>query len=210
MSGGWSSVPNGVAIRDPLPSFRLGLAQALDDGGFPLIELPERDGGIPAEVGLLLLSIRSSADWALLSRLCKRRLELQVVALLDAPSATNYRTALRLGATSAMPRDVEPSSVVTVVRALTAGEALVPAAVALAVIDATDGHGNGNVPSDQEIRWLRCLAEGMPVARLALEEGYSVRSMYRRLAQAYRRLGAPNRMQALVRAAEAGWLTTSS
>jgi DNA-binding NarL/FixJ family response regulator len=205
------SVPNGVAIRDPLPSFRLGLAQALHDGGFFLIELPDRDGGIPAEVGLLLLSIRSSADWALLSSLCRRQLELQVVALLDVPSATNYRTALRLGATSAMPRDVEPSSVVTVVRALTAGEALVPAAVALAVIDSTDGHGNTNAPiSDQEIRWLRCLAEGMPVAHLALEEGYSVRSMYRRLAQAYRRLGAPNRMQALVRAAEAGWLTSLS
>ena len=201
-------MPNGVAIRDPLPSFRLGMAQALHDEGFPLVELPENDGGIPAEVGLLLLSIRSSADWALLSRLGTRRLELQVVALLDAPSATNYRTALRLGATSAMPRDVEPSSVVTVVRALTAGEALVPAAVALAVIDATDGNGNGSWPiSDQEIRWLRCLAEGMPVAHLALEEGYSVRSMYRRLARAYRRLGAPNRMQALVRAAEAGLLS---
>jgi DNA-binding NarL/FixJ family response regulator len=201
-------VPNGVAIRDPLPSFRLGLAQALHDGGFPLIELSEKDGGIPTEVGLLLLSIRSSADWALLSRLRVRRLELQVVALLDLPSATNYRTALRLGATSAVPRDVEPSSVVTLVRALIAGEALVPAAVALAVIDSADGHGNGSTPiSDQEIRWLRSLAEGMPVAHLALEEGYSVRSMYRRLARTYRRLGAANRMQALIRAAEAGWLT---
>jgi len=84
----------------------------------------------------------------------------------------------------------------------------VPAAVALAVIDSTDGNGNGNTPiSDQEIRWLRSLAEGMPVAHLALEEGYSVRSMYRRLARTYRRLGAANRMQALIRAAEAGWLT---
>jgi DNA-binding NarL/FixJ family response regulator len=202
------SVPSGVAIRDPLPCFQRGLAQALHDGGFALIELPARDGGIPAEVGLLLLSIRSSADWALLSRLRTRRLELQIVALLDSPSATNYRTALRLGATSAMPRDVEPASVVTVVRALIAGEALIPAAVAHAVIDATDGRGNGSAPiSDQEVRWLRCLAEGVPVAQLALENGYSVRSMYRMLARTYRKLGASNRMQALVRAVEAGWLS---
>jgi DNA-binding NarL/FixJ family response regulator len=201
-------LPKKVAVQDPLPLFRLGLSQALHDAGFPLIEVTS-PAAIPGDVGVLLLSIRSPADWAVLSRLRSRKLDLPVVVLLENPSPMNFRTALRLGAVSAAPRAIKPSSVVMLVRALLAGEALVPAAVALAVLDPIDPAsrtGIGALVSDRELRWLRNLADGTPVADIACQEGYSIRSMYRILSRTYRKLEASNRTQALLRAAEEGLL----
>lgn len=58
----------------------------------------------------------------------------------------------------------------------------------------------------QEVAWLRQLAEGATVAELADKFHYSERGMYRQLADLYERMGARNRLHALILAVRSGAL----
>jgi DNA-binding CsgD family transcriptional regulator len=60
--------------------------------------------------------------------------------------------------------------------------------------------------SDREIEWLRTLAAGSTVARLAEGVGYSERAMFRLLRDLYQRLGVKSRTEALMLAQQQGWL----
>lgn len=55
--------------------------------------------------------------------------------------------------------------------------------------------------SEEEMGWLALLGEGVTVIELSVSSGYSERSMYRRLARLYERLGVVNRHEALQRVA---------
>jgi DNA-binding NarL/FixJ family response regulator len=57
-----------------------------------------------------------------------------------------------------------------------------------------------------EIGWLRRLADGVTVADLAKQVGYSERMMFRLLASVYARLGVDNHTKATIRARDEGWL----
>lgn len=60
--------------------------------------------------------------------------------------------------------------------------------------------------SAERLSWLRALAAGSTVARLADEAGYSERAMFRLLSALYRDMGVDGRVQALMRARDEGWL----
>lgn len=65
----------------------------------------------------------------------------------------------------------------------------------------------GELPiSMEEAEWLRRLGDGVTVATLADEIGYSERQMFRMLYGTYARLGVKTRSQALVAAVSAGLL----
>jgi DNA-binding CsgD family transcriptional regulator len=57
------------------------------------------------------------------------------------------------------------------------------------------------------VSWLRQLAAGSTVAQLANQAGYSERAMFRLLQGLYQQLGARNRVEALLRAQQLGWLS---
>jgi DNA-binding CsgD family transcriptional regulator len=61
--------------------------------------------------------------------------------------------------------------------------------------------------SDGDADWLRALARGDTVAELASAAAFSEREMYRQLGALYERLGAANRAQAIVRAAQLGLIS---
>jgi DNA-binding NarL/FixJ family response regulator len=61
-------------------------------------------------------------------------------------------------------------------------------------------------PSSREIGWLRDLANGVSVGRIAEGAGYSERMMFRLLRDLYARLGARNRTEALMLARERDWI----
>lgn len=76
---------------------------------------------------------------------------------------------------------------------------------ALAVQGEVDGRAA--VPLDEEhMRLLRAVASGAAIADLAVEFGYSRRSMYRELAKLWRALGVSGRVQGVRRAAAEGLL----
>jgi DNA-binding NarL/FixJ family response regulator len=92
-----------------------------------------------------------------------------------------------------------------------AGDVIVSRAVVTALISSSRLQPDTEEPLEhEERRWLRQLASGMTVARLANTAGYSERAMYRLLNGVYDRLGVTNRTEALMRANALGWIGTET
>lgn len=77
--------------------------------------------------------------------------------------------------------------------------------VASAVARFSRRHGLGGV-SEEEISWLRSLANGERTIEVAARHGHSERGFYRSLAELWHRLGVDSRSEALALAAQVGWL----
>jgi DNA-binding NarL/FixJ family response regulator len=195
-----------LAISDPLPVFRQGVMAILGEAGFEseapddLLEWARRD-----ERRIVVLTLHTAADWVLLADLGQVP-KLVVLAVLDEGSVAGYVRAISAGAAGAVPRDASPAAIRAAFEAAVNGNALLPIEVMRAL--AAEPHGSQLVgePSAREIGWLRDLAQGFSVARLAERAGYSERMMFRLLRELYTKLGTTNRTEALIRARDRGWV----
>jgi DNA-binding NarL/FixJ family response regulator len=191
-----------VAVVDPLPMFRQGVAAALAASGHT-VEMP---ADVMAWVRrradtLVLLTVASERDWELLRQLCADT--QPVIALLDKDSAVIGARAVRAGARSVVPRAVTDATLRRTVEATLGGQAVMPPAVASALAAEPIAE---HTPSADQLDWLRQLATGATVTQLADQAGYSERAMFRLLHALYQQLGVGSRIQAIMRAKEAGWL----
>lgn len=194
-----------IAVVDPLPMFRQGLAAVLTAAGHAV----ETPADVVAWVRrwadmLVLLTVASERDWALLGQLCAAARSAPVVVLLADESAAVGARAVQSGARSVLPRNVTETTLRRTVAATIDGQAVMPAAVSVAL--ATDSHLAAQTPSAEQLSWLRRLAAGSTVAQLAVDAGYSERAMFRLLQALYQQLGVPTRLQAIMHAKSAGWL----
>jgi DNA-binding NarL/FixJ family response regulator len=187
-----------VAVVDPLPLFRDGAVAALTAAGHTV----QTPGDVTAWAreardAVVLLTVESEMDWT----------NALVVLLAEATAAAGVR-AVRMGARSVLGRGSTAGVLRRTITATIEGQAVLPAHVAAALAASVGGAGAdpAQVPSAQQLSWLRALAEGSTVARLADRAGYSERAMFRLLRSLYRDLGAENRVQALMNAHERGWL----
>jgi DNA-binding NarL/FixJ family response regulator len=194
-----------VAVMDPLPMFRHGLVAALGRGT-PLTSAEDLDAWVGGTGGgLLMLTMADDTAWGVLRHL-RAASHVHVVAVLTGFDITTAAGALRAGAVHALGRDADADAFRAVVGDVARGVVTLPAAVMRAVAALPDAAMVGLPPSDEEIRWLRELANGSTVAVLARKLQYSERALYRRLKDLYRKLGVLNRTQALILAREQGWL----
>lgn len=116
-------------------------------------------------------------------------------------------TLLRSGASGVLPFDCEPELIVGSLMAALQGLRVVSQAtteflVALAQPTA--------ILSEPEIAWLRQLAAGATVGEIAARASYSERTLYRLLAQCYRRLGVHGRAEAVAVAEALGVLADTA
>jgi DNA-binding NarL/FixJ family response regulator len=195
-----------IAVADPLPVFRRGVMEILREAGYE----PEAPDDLLAwardeQTRAVVITVGCDADWHLLEALHRSPAEVVVVALLDQMSVAGSVRAFRAGAACVMARDTSPSALREAFGAAVRGESLMPVKVLRALIDSVAEEPSGQ-PSADERRWLRELAQGTTVGRLASEVGYSERMMFRLLRDLYTRLGANNRTEALIRAQAQGWL----
>jgi DNA-binding NarL/FixJ family response regulator len=201
-------VPVRIAISDPLPVYRLGLMTILGGPGFE----PQTDEELLAwsrqeQQSVVLLTLLSADDWTLLARLRQARSDTLLIAVLPETSIRSHVQAILGGAVAAMARDAPPKTVRKVLKAAVDGRSMLPVEVVRALATSQwQQEDDQNVPSPQELDWLRELASGTTVARLADHAGYSERAMFRHLREIYVRIGARNRTEALMRAHERGWL----
>jgi DNA-binding NarL/FixJ family response regulator len=196
-----------IAVVDPLPLFRQGVATALQAAGHT-VETPADVlvWAQPRTAAVVLLTVSSERDWELLSRLCTQAGAFQsVIALVDKESTVLGARALQAGARSVVSRDVTAETLRRTVEATIDGQAVMPTAVADALVSGVSAFAE-NRPSIDQLSWLRVLANGVTVAQLADRAGYSERAMFRLLNALYRQIGVSNRLQAIMRAQEAGWL----
>ncbi|MGD6749573.1 hypothetical protein [Streptomyces sp. BH105] len=196
-----------VAILDPLPMFRRGVAASLSTLGY-LVEEPATVEAWLRECpgGLVLLTLNSAEDLDRLSNLCSLRPQPLVVALPSADDASLGARAMRAGARSVVAREATATALRRAVSATLEGESVMPAEVASLLAAGKGGRVPcGASPSAEQVAWLRKLSDGRTVARLALDTGYSERAMYRLLRALYKRIGASSRLEAIMLAHENGW-----
>ncbi|MEU4339435.1 DNA-binding response regulator [Micromonospora lupini] len=196
-----------LAVLDPLPVFRRGVAAALSSVGH-LVEEPtdavawlrERPGG------MVLLTLHSAEDIDGLNALCRMRPRPLVVALPSKDVSSLGVQAVRAGARSVVARAATVRALQRAVAATIDGEAVMPAEVADLLVKGRGGRPTRrSAPSAQQIAWLRRLSSGWTVARLASDTGYSERAMYRLLQSIYQQIGVDTRLEAIVLAHEEGW-----
>jgi DNA-binding NarL/FixJ family response regulator len=185
-----------------------GLMTVLGDAGFEPRTAEELLAWIRDEQRpVVLLSLLSTDDWSLLTRLRETRSDTMVIAVLADTSTRSHVQAILGGAVTAVARDALPETVRKVFEAAVAGNSLLPVDVIRALTTSQSLPDDEEpAPSPQEIGWLRELASGTTVAHLADHAGYSERAMFRLLRALYLRIGARNRTEALMRAHERGWL----
>ncbi|MEU6153354.1 response regulator transcription factor [Actinosynnema sp. NPDC047251] len=195
-----------IAVVDPLPLFRQGVASVLSAAGHS-VETPT-DVSLwlrRAKSSVVLLTVRSERDWDLLDRLCGAAGHHLVIAVLDAESAVLGARAVRTGARSVLARDVAADTLRQTVEATIGGQAVMPADVAAALAGGTPPNGQRALSAEQ-LSWLRQLASGSTVTQMADRAGYSERAMFRLLQAVYRQMGVRTRLEAIMRAQESGWL----
>lgn len=196
-----------VAVSDPLPMFRQGVIACLED--MPVeTEIPADLRAWAHDTGrrVILLTVQAAADWDLLSDLCQLP-DMVVIAVLDEASVASYLRAISTGAAGAIPRTVSMTKLRAVFQAAVEGSTLLPTDV----VRALAGHDTERSPvtehpSTRETGWLRDLANGVSVGRIAENAGYSERMMFRLLRDLYTRLGARNRTEALMLARQREWI----
>ncbi len=193
--------PLAVRVHDTAPAYRAGLVAALNAAGYDA-ESTGSPSSWAAQPGrrALLITIRTEGDWRLLAGLPTAKPGVVLLALLAEPTPATYQEAFRRGATAAAAWDAPLATLLDVLAAAVQGRILLTAddAHVLAVGTPTDPHPAHF--SDQDLDWLRQLAVGSSVTALARRSGLSDRSVYRRLADLYSRLGVANRSAAIATA----------
>lgn len=190
--------PRRLAILDPTPAYRTGLHSCLADSGYRLDQPkdPLRWAQYPG-ARVALVTLRTPHDETLITDLRRTRTDLAIITLIPDPTLDDYLRAIRLGATTAMPWNAEPTRLLTLVQALEHGDIQLPIEILhqLASAAALQPERPAWV-TQRDIELLRALADGTTVQQLALDLNRSERTIYRMLAELYRRIGATNRYEA--------------
>ncbi|WIY01247.1 DNA-binding response regulator [Amycolatopsis mongoliensis] len=196
-----------VAVVDPLPMYRQGILSVLSPAGYS-VECPADvlSWAQRAQRTLVLLTLSSEHTWSILRRLRDMGREHFVVALVERNASALGAAAVQSGARSVLWRDVTTAALRRTVEATIDGQAVLPAAVAQVLAAGSAQTGVAGVPLPEQVSWLRHLAAGSTVARLAADVGYSERAMFRLLRLLYQQMGVNNRTEAIIRAQELGWL----
>jgi DNA-binding NarL/FixJ family response regulator len=195
-----------VAVVDPLPMFRHGVAAVLSAAGHRV--------DTPADLlrwaarrssALVLLTLVGEVEWRLLVRLCEGPGRAPaVVALTDGGTAMLGMRAIQAGARSVVPRGAPAALLRRTVEATIDGQSVMPTAVTSLLISASGADRSRAAATGAS--WLTQLASGMTVAQLAVRTGYSERAMFRLLKSLYQEMGVTTRVEAIMRAREWGWL----
>jgi len=193
--------PLAVRVHDAVPVYVAGLITALKAAGYPAAATGNpRSWAAQPERRALLLTIRTERDWTLLATLPTDNPQLIILALLTEPTPATHQEAYRRGATAAVAWDAPLDTITRVLAAAAQGHILLTSASAHALAAGTLTDPHPDQFSDRELDWLRQLATGVSVTTLARRSGLSDRSVYRRLANLYTRLGVANRSAAIATA----------
>jgi two-component system, NarL family, response regulator DesR len=138
---------------------------------------------------------------ALLDRLAATQPYAAVLALSGAWTADSLRRALDSGVRGFTGKDLSPAQFVRVVRAVAAGHRVIDPVVAAAVLNPPQ-----NPLTERERQVLRAAAEGLPAKEIANRLYLAHGTVRNRMSAILRKTGARNRLEAIRRAQERGWL----
>ncbi len=190
---------NQVAVVETAGAYRRGLANALAEAGYEAVE-PQDLASWANETAALAALIGGPAD-DLDRTIAVVAPAVTVVALVAIDDPEAWWRAMVAGASAVADRDERPEAIVTVLGHAMEASVLMPSSAVRWLMDrAAIPTATTAQVSREEAEWLRFLADGRTVADLADEVGFSERTMFRRLYEIYGRIGARNRIEAVVAA----------
>jgi two-component system response regulator DesR len=137
----------------------------------------------------------------LLMRLREEVPRVAVLALSGRWTADSLRRALAAGTLGFAGTDVTPAQFVRIVRSVAAGNRVIDPAVAAAVLNPPP-----NPLTNREREILSAAAEGLPPKEIANRLYLAHGTVRNRMSAILRKTGARNRLEAIRRAQERGWL----
>ena len=191
-----------MVLVDRVPAFRRGLVAALTEHAIRVHEL-DRPGEAALDADAVVVAVRTPEEHDGVTGLCAPG-RAPAVVVLAGPSLADYVSTLALGAVGVVAEDEPLHELVSVVVAACHGRSRLPAAVTRALSERAAPASDSPQLAPRDLQWLRSLAANHTVTQLAREESYSEREMYRRLTGLYKRIGARNRVEAVVLAARWG------
>lgn len=187
-----------VCLLCTAPVLRKGLENILLAGGWGVAHDEDPDG-----CDAMLVLVRTSRGVAEVRGARERAAALPLVALTDYRDADLTVDVLAAGATSVIPLDLPEPVTLAAIELAVAGVSAIESSSLAWLID----HGAGRPDiTDSERGWLARLDAGLTIAELAVDAGYSERSLYRQLNSLYHRLGVHDRSAAIAEARRRGVL----
>lgn len=129
--------------------------------------------------------------------------EVKVVVLSASSEKEDVQEAIRAGASGYLLKQSDAGEVAAGIKAVHAGQTVVEPSLVTTLLAPDPNRGTLD---DHEIYVLRLLARGWELARIARETSVSESTLKRQVVQIQRKLGAANRIQAVVAAATRGLL----
>lgn len=201
-----------VSVAGGSPTWRRGVKAILEDAGFLVEDFGSLDEWSPG-IGGRAVVVRGDSESAAES--LRAHLDdhphIPVVVMVEGFSVASFSGWIRAGACAVVDelRDVESLS--STVEFALDGKSAVPLPTLRSMAEAVPSAEElADRLSDEEVSWLRAMAEGRTVMELAEIYGYSERAMFRMLRKLYVRLGVPNRTGALMWASRVGLLSSRS
>ena len=191
-----------VTVFSSAPVVQQGIEAVLASVGFDTSDVDEADlsrWATESPEPIVVLDLSRAADLDLMVDLRDLAPGVIVVALVPSGDAALLHLSLAYGALAAIPLDSAPDRIAAAVHAAARRLHVVPSEMARNPGEALDFD-----LTEEELDWLRSLADGMSVPDLANRSGYSTRVMFRLLNRTYKKVGANGRVGALVRSARAG------
>lgn len=123
-----------------------------------------------------------------------------VLLLYPREGAPGAKKALAAGVKGLLSKAASPAEIFSAVRAVAAGEVVMGASTAAALVSTADEL------SEQDVMLLKLFVAGLGQTDMARELLVSESTLKRRFLDVQRKLGASNRVEAVARAAREGWI----
>lgn len=201
-----------VSVAGGSPAWRRGIKSILEEAGHRVDAFDTLDEWKPG-VGGSAVVIRGDSEVAAESVRChtQEHPHIPAIAVVEGSSVTLFARWVRVGASAVVDELDDMESLPLTVSVALQEKAAVPTPVLRSMAEAVpSAEMLADRLSDEEVSWLRAMAEGRTVIDLAESAGYSERAMFRLLRRLYVRLGVPNRTGALMWASRVGLLSESS
>jgi DNA-binding NarL/FixJ family response regulator len=168
-----------VAIVDPITALRGAIAEVTSNVGLESgswedlvdwLEVAEA-----SEDTIVVVSLLTPPDFERLATLAEQFPRVRFIALVDPPYPEVFGQAIRAGAASVGARNAAAPDLALVIDTCERGWTLLPHLVASELARAGASSYRAVNLNDQEVGWLRALANDSTVAHLAESAGYSQR-----------------------------------
>lgn len=197
-----------VAVVGSSPTWRRGMSAVLEEADFEAVAFGDLDEWRPGEGGAaIVIAMEGEGDHEAVSDFTEEYPHVPVIAVVTGLSLTSFAEAIRSGATATIDEEESTDGILAAVVSALEGRSVVPKHLIRAMAQLVPTQQNiESLLAPEEASWLRAMAEGVTVADLATDVGYSERAMFRNLKTLYTRIGARNRTEALLWASRNGVL----